>query len=225
VLHNVGVLTAPGISDPSNPDDLTVTVPTGDLTTTKSVNHKSAEFGDTLTYSILVGATGDIDQTNVTVTDSVPDKTSYVDGSATCDAPCTASESGGVVTWNIGTLLKGTSTVVSFKVTVDTPDAADDGSVPAERISNVAIAGSDSDPGVLSNKVTTDITAVLGVTHHRKPHVKPVHHERLPFTGLPYSLAQLLTMAGVAIGAGVVLVHRARNRRAIAAALQPPFEG
>jgi uncharacterized repeat protein (TIGR01451 family) len=224
VLSNVGVLTAPGISLPSNPDDVIVTVPTGAFTLTKSVNHKSAEFGDTLTYSVLVAATGDADQTNLVVNDSVPDKTTYVDGSATCDAPCTASESAGVVTWTIGTLAKGTSTTVSFQVTIDTPTAASDGAIPAERIRNVAVGGSDSDPSVVSNKVVTDITAVLGVTHHRKPVVKPEHHSRLPFTGLPYSLAQLLAMAGLAIGAGVLMVHRARSRRALATAIEPPTD-
>jgi hypothetical protein len=42
------------------------------------------------------------------------------------------------------------------------------------------------------------------------------------FTGLPYSLAQLLTMAGVAIAAGSLLVHRARTRRALAEAIETP---
>ena len=211
VLRNVAVLAAPGINDASNPDAVTVTVPTGALTITKAVDKTDAGFGDTLTYTVKVGATGDVDQSNVVVTDSVPDKTSYVDGSASCAAPCTASESNGLVTWDVGSLAAGTSKDLTFQVTVDTPASAADGSIPAETVHNVAEVSSDDDPGTFSNRVDTNITAVLGITHHRRtPQPEP---SPLPFTGLP--LLQLLMMAGVAIGGGLLLVQTARIRRAV----------
>jgi len=195
-------------------------VPSGDLALTKAVDKSVAEFGDTLTYSVNVAASGNSDQTNVVVTDSVPDKTTYVDGSAACDAPCTASESGGVVTWHVGSLATGASTVVTFQVTIDTPAGDAAGAIPEEFIRNVALGSSDLDPGVESNRVTTTITAVLGEQHHRKPthHVKG-EHDQLPFTGLP--LLRLLLMAAGAVGLGAWLVARTRSRRAFAGQVPP----
>lgn len=225
-LHNVGVLTAPGITDPSNSDDIGVTLPppppppTGAVTISKAVDKDVAQFGDTLTYSVTVGATGNKDQTHVVASDTVPAGTTYVDGSATCEAPCAASESNDVITWNVGTLAPDTTATGTFQVTIDTPTPGANGGIPAERISNVAQVTFDADPTELSNKVTTDVTAVLGEKVSRPPTKTPplAQHEPsvLPFTGLalPYqlSLLQLLTMATAALACGSVLVRRARVR-------------
>lgn len=220
VLHNVGVITAPGITDTSNNDDVTVSVPTGAVTISKSVDKDVAGFGDTLTYSIKVGATGNKDQTHVVASDSVPTGTSYVDGSASCTAPCQASESDGAVTWNVGTLAAGTSTVATFKVTVDTPAPDANGGIPAETVSNVAQVSFDADPVETSNKVTTDITAVLGEKAVRPPKTQPTPEpSRLPFTGLP--LLQLLMMSAIAIAFGSIATRVGRNRAVIVEAPLP----
>jgi uncharacterized repeat protein (TIGR01451 family) len=227
VISNVGAISAAGVAPvSSNPVTLTVSVPatpTPILDIVKAVNKSDAEFGDTLTYSFSVVA-GGVDQTGVVVTDSIPDGTEYVPSSATCSTGCSASLSGGVLTWSVGDLKQGQSVDLSFKVTISTPELAANGGIPAETIRNVGLVNSHEvvDP-VESNRVKTDVTAVLAVTVHRPPTAKP-EPSPLPFTGMPYSLAQLLMMAGLAIGAGVVLVHRARSRRAIALAVLPPTD-
>jgi uncharacterized repeat protein (TIGR01451 family) len=224
LLHNVGVLTAPGITDPSNSDDIGVTIPpplppSGNVTISKAVDKPVAQFGDTLTYSVTVGATGNKDQTHVVASDTIPAGTSYVDGSATCAAPCTASESDGVVTWDVGTLAPATTTTGTFQVTVEAPTPDANGGIPAERIFNVAQVSFDADPTEVSNKVETDIAAVLGEKAIRPTEGPPPHSEPsvLPFTGmqlpLQLSLLQLLTMATAAVACGSVITRRARVRQ------------
>src|SRR5205823_5811544 len=68
-------------------------VPTGDLTLVKHVDKATADYGDTITYTFDAATTGSLNQTNVRVTDVVPDHTTYVDGSAGCtdSGPCTAT--------------------------------------------------------------------------------------------------------------------------------------
>ena len=215
VLHNVGVISAPGINVASNGDDVTVAVPapTGSVTISKSVDRKTAKFGDTLTYSVTVGATGNKDQTHVVATDKVPAGTTYVDGSAACDSPCAASESGGLVTWNVGTLGAGTSTVATFRVTVDTPKPDKNGGIPAETISNVAKVTFDADPVETSNAVQTAIAAVLGEKVVNPPPFNKPEPDKLPFTGLP--LLQLLMMSSIALAFGTLANRLGRHRPVI----------
>jgi uncharacterized repeat protein (TIGR01451 family) len=201
-LNNVSVLTAPGITDPSNTTTHTVVVPAGDLTLTKHVSKDSAEYGDNLVYTLNVAATGNLDQTNVVVTDKVPTGTTYVDNSAACISPCTATEAGGTVTWTVGTLAAGSSMALTFQVTVDQATPAADGSIPATKVDDTGTASSDQEPLVQSNKVSTVIVAVLGEKVIRKPTTKP---SSLPFTGLPFPLwpALALSLAMVLVGTAV----------------------
>jgi uncharacterized repeat protein (TIGR01451 family) len=226
VITNVGNVSAAGVAPiTSNPVTVTVVVPatpTPTLDLVKKVNKSDAEFGDTLTYTFTALA-GGVDQTGVEVSDEIPAGATYVPSSATCSTGCSASLAGGVLTWSIGDLAQGDSVELTYKVTVDTPDADADGGIPAVTIVNVGTIASNEivDP-VDSNTVKTDITAVLGVTHHRQPHVQPTHHSRLPFTGLP--LLRLLLMAAGAVCAGSLLVHAARTRRELQAPPGGPAE-
>lgn len=215
VLHNVGVINAPGISDPSNADDVTVTVPTGALTLTKAVDKTSANYGDTVAYTLVASATGQVDQTNVKVNDGVPTGTTYVDNSASCASPCTASEAGGTVTWNVGTLAAGSSATLTFKVTIDKPAAAADGSLPTETVNNSGTAGSDQDPSVASNQVSTTVVEVLGVKVTRKPTVKGEKQTRLPFTGMPFPLWQVLGVSLAMLMLGSALSFGMRQPRPV----------
>jgi uncharacterized repeat protein (TIGR01451 family) len=227
VISNVGAISAAGVAPvSSNPVTLTVNVPatpTPTLDIAKQVDKTEAEFGDTLTYSFTVLA-GGLGQTGVLVTDTIPDGTAYVPSSATCSIGCSASLSGGVLTWDVGNLAQGQSVDLSFKVTISTPQADANGGVPAETITNVGFVNSHQivDP-VASNKVKTNITAVLAIHHTRKPptHVKG-EHSPLPFTGLP--LLQLMAMAIGAVGVGSLLVRAARSRRATVAGIEPPAD-
>ena len=208
-LNNVAVLTAPGITDPSNTTTHTVVVPSGDLTLTKNVSKTSAEYGDVLVYTLEVAATGNLDQTNVVVTDQVPTGTTYVDNSASCTSPCTASESGGVVTWTVGTLAAGAFTNLTFQVTVDKPTPAADGSIPASTVVNDATGVSDQVSGVQSNQVKTVVIAVLGEKKSRRlPNV-------LPFTGLPFPLWPVLGLSLAMVMVGTALTIGMRQPRPV----------
>ena len=92
----------------------------------------SVEFGDTLTYTLTVNATGTLDQPNVVVNDYLPGydparpksgKTTYVDGSAKCIGAGTCTVSGPnatrLMTWTLGDMVAGTSRQVTFQVTID----------------------------------------------------------------------------------------------------------
>jgi len=222
VITNVGAISAAGLSPvSSNPVTVTVTVtpPTPTLDIVKKVNKSSAEFGDTLTYSFTVTA-GGVDQTGIKATDTIPDGTTYVPSSATCSTGCSASLSGGVLTWDIGNLAQGQTVDLSFKVTIDTPASAADGSIPAVTIHNFGLVNSHElvDP-VESNRVKTDVIAVLPL------HVtRPPSHSPLPFTGLPVGLVQLLTMSLGAVGIGSLMVQVARSRRRMTAGTDTPLD-
>ena len=215
VITNVGNVSAAGVAPiVSNPVTLTVAVPatpTPTLDLVKEVNKAAAEFGDTLTYTFTVLA-GGVDQTGVEARDRIPDGTTYVPSSATCSTGCSASLSGGLLTWSIGNLAQGDSVELTYKVTIDTPDADADGGIPAVTIVNVGSIHSIElvDP-VDSNAVKTDITAVLGLHNVRPPKVKPVHHDRLPFTG--FEAIQMLVLATIALAVGSGLTVAARRRR------------
>jgi uncharacterized repeat protein (TIGR01451 family) len=155
--------------------------PSGGLQTSKTVSPTgTVEFGDTLTYSIAVSATG-ADQTQVVVTDYIPGHkpgetsgtTTYVAGSAACtgSGTCTASYDAAahLVTWNLGTLAAGTSRTVTFQVTVDTPPADDDGAVPAVTIRNSGAVRSAETLETPTNVVVNDLVAVQGTKHSARP--------------------------------------------------------
>jgi hypothetical protein len=128
--------------------------------------------------------------------------------------------SGGVLTWDIGSLAQGATVDLSFKVTIDTPASAADGSIPQETIHNLGLVNSHElvDP-VQSNRVSTVIIAVLPL------HVtRPPSHSPLPFTGLPVGLVQLMTMALGAVGIGSLMVQVARSRRRMTAGADTPLD-
>jgi uncharacterized repeat protein (TIGR01451 family) len=186
-------------------------VPTGEMKLIKSVSPtETAEYGDTLTYSMVATATGTLDEQSVVVSDVVPDKTSYVSGSASCVAtPCTPSYDAATHTvhWALGDMTHGSSRTVSFQVTIDKP--ATTGSLPAETITNVGSVASTEDPSTLSNEVKTVVTAVLGL-HITLPQT-PVAQPTLPVTGRNTGLLLLVGLA--LIGTGTVMTVCARAPR------------
>jgi len=75
--------------------------------------------GSNLTFTISVANGGGLNAQNVTLTDTLPDKYSYVSSSPA------GSHSGGNVIWNLGTLAPGTGASVSLTVQVDGSTAND----------------------------------------------------------------------------------------------------
>ena len=183
-------------------------VPTGALTLVKHVDKTSAAYGATLTYSFDAATTGDLDQTNVVVTDVLPAKTTYVAGSAKCtDAgPCTVTFNSATrtITWALGDMAAGSAARhMSYKVTIDTPSFDPTTGLPPETILNTGVVASAETPTTPSNQVKTTVTAVLGVKVVRPP--------KLPFTGAPISTSVIVALS--MLGLGIVLTSVRRRRK------------
>lgn len=234
VIANSGVIAWSGQSAPSNTVHHTVVVPTGGLGLVKSVSPTSATAGTTLTYTLMAVATG-LTQNGVVVTDQVPSATSYVPGSATCAAPCTASEdpATGLVTFDVGTLVPGQPAVpLSFQVTVNTPPV---GFLLLARVTNVGSISSTTVGATPSNTVVTSLSgSAANVVTATPPAATPtattaappaapaatvptevlgeqfVRSAQLPFTGQPVVQEVLIALA--LFGGGLVLLTWPRLR-------------
>jgi len=196
-------------------------VATGDLTLVKHVDKATAHYGETLAYTFDAMTTGDLDQTNVVVTDVVPAHTTYVAGSAGCtDAgACTAtySAAANTVTWQLGGIAAGgAARHLTFQVTIDKPTGFDPAvGVPAETILNSGVIGSTETQPTPSNEVKTPVTAVLGIKVV-KPPVTPTttpaaSPSTLPFTGLRLPFNATLFVALTLIGSGLALMATRRR--------------
>ena len=145
----------------------TTTHPVGDrsLEVRKAASAAVVQFGDPLTYTLTVRALGTLGQTGVVVRDGIPAGTTYVSGSAACDAsgPCMESFANNEVTWTLGAMAPGATRTVTFRVTVDTPRATAESGIPAVTIRNVGLGFSTEVPPTPSNEVLTDVVAVGGV--------------------------------------------------------------
>lgn len=203
IIDNVGEIIFNGSHTPSNHTRHRVFIPTGQLTLHKTVTPTTATVGTVLTYTLTAKASGDIDQTNVVVTDAIPDGTTYKDKSAFCDSPCTASfdATANVVSWDVGTMHPGDAEQMVFAVTVN--GAAQDGTLPTE-IVNVGAIHSNETPTKPSNRVVVPLTNVLGIKIVRTPPTT------LPFTG--FDALQNALIALVLIGGGLVLLTWPRLR-------------
>ena len=203
VITNVGQLTSGQRKVPSNTVDHVVYVPSGDLRLIKSVDPDSATEGTVLTYTLVAKATGNMVQHDVVVTDTVPDGTTYE--SADCANPCSAAFDGTQVTWSLGDMQPGDSQTLTFKVSVNGPDA--DGTMPTS-IPNVGHVKSTETPRTPSNRVVVPVTTVLGEKIVNTPPAT------LPFTGI--NILQNCLLAMVMIGAGLLLLTwpRIRSTRA-----------
>lgn len=177
------------------------------------------EFGDTLTYTLTVSATGEQRQQNVVVTDYVPGfdperdesgSTTYVPGSATCvgAGTCSITEPGtdGLITWSLGEMAAGTMRQVTFQVVID-PVVGEDGTTVAVDILNAGAVQSDRTPRTPSNEVVTPVTAVFPVKEGKPPAPAP-----LPRTGALADPALLAMSALGLLGLGLLLVAAARRR-------------
>jgi len=184
-------------------------------------------FGDTLTYTLTVTATGNKTQPNVVVTDYVPGfdparpqsgKTTYVPGSATCvgTGTCTVTQPGadGLITWRLGDMAGGTSRQVTFQVTINDV-AADPGEVVAVDILNAGAVKSDVTPSVPSNEVRTTLTKALPVKEGQpkqdREEQPPAEQPRvLPRTGSGVSLGATAALGSVLLLMGLVLLATGR---------------
>jgi uncharacterized repeat protein (TIGR01451 family) len=124
------------------------------LVITKAVNKPTAAPSEKLVYTLSYSNTGTGDATNVFITDTLPDRTSFdsVTGGGVFDLPTRT------ITWNIGTLLHGAGSSVTFTVVLDSvfPNGPTD-------VVNSAVLLSTQLPPTPSNPVTTIVTAAADI--------------------------------------------------------------
>jgi extracellular elastinolytic metalloproteinase len=106
-----------GSSDSTTDGTEAFDIPTECLDTlniSKSASPSPVEAGGLLDYTLKVGNYTSGKRRGVTITDSVPANTTYVEGSADCGG----SESGGIVTFPLGTMNSGEMITCTFQVQV-----------------------------------------------------------------------------------------------------------
>ena len=202
---------------------------TGALSITKAVSPVAGNgvvvgFGDTLTYTLTVSATGSLGQSDVAVTDYVPGfdparpgsaKTTYKDGTAACIGAGTCAVTGpganGLITWNLGSMAAGTTRQVTFQVTVDEV-SGNPGTTVAVDVLNAAAVSSASTPTTPSNAVSTPVTEVLPVKQGQKPPGE--EPTKLPHTGAGLPLGAAAGIGGLLLLMGFSLVAVSRPRTA-----------
>jgi uncharacterized repeat protein (TIGR01451 family) len=173
-------------------------------------------FGDTLTYTLTVSATGDQRQPNAVAWDYLPGRdpahpssgnTTYVAGSATCIGAGTCTVDGpdasGKITWHLGEMAAGTTRLVTFKVVINNVTGPA-GTTIAEDIINQASVQSDRTPATKSNVVVTPVSKVLPVK---------IGPKELPHTGAFLPVGPTVGGGILLLGLGVLLVATTRRRR------------
>ncbi len=154
----------------------------------------------TITYGLTVTA-GDLAETDVVVTDTIPTGTALVEDSLTCEGPgtCTTGVSGSDLSWGLGTLAAGASRTVHFVVTVLPPTSAQT-AAGSWTITNVGLATSsthETPSNEVENEVVVDSTALSIVKSNDPEGVVPFG------TIVTYTLA--VTAGGTAPQTGVVV--------------------
>lgn len=104
------------VSSNNSTSEETTVVPVIDLAVSKSDGPDPVDAGGLLVYTVLVTNSGPSTASGVMLTDVLPAGVSFLSASTTLG---TVSESGGVVTADIGTLANGASATVTINVDVD----------------------------------------------------------------------------------------------------------
>ncbi|HEX8287248.1 MAG TPA: choice-of-anchor Q domain-containing protein, partial [Pyrinomonadaceae bacterium] len=130
-----------------------------DLSITKSDGGATTALGGTVAYTLGYSNTGNQGATGVTITETVPQNTSFNSGASTAGWSCAGgAPAGSICTLTIGSLNAGGSGGVTFAVTVSNPlnSAATEVSNTVT-IADDAINGTDPMPGNNSASDTTPI--------------------------------------------------------------------
>jgi len=144
-VTNSAVIAAPNAPPvPPTPPVTTTVTAAPVLVVSKSVNAATAAPGGSLVYTINYSNTGNADATAVTLTDTLPNLTSFT------SATGGGNHAAGVVTWNIGTLAPGASSSVSVTVTLAAAFP-----VGTTTLSNVAVYATPDVPACVSGCSTT----------------------------------------------------------------------
>ena len=116
-IPNVGIVTIPGLP-PVNTNQVTTQVNNATLSVIKSVDKTQAVVGDTVSYTITVVNNGNTVANPATLTDLVPNGTSYVAGTLTVDGVPNAGDPN--LGFNIGPVGVGITKTIVFSVKINT---------------------------------------------------------------------------------------------------------
>ncbi|MCI4463267.1 MAG: DUF11 domain-containing protein, partial [Caldisericum sp.] len=131
----------------SNEDDAQVTVRKPEISISKSVDKSAANVGDTLTYTITITNSGNLDLINATITDTLPDGVTYLSGGSYSPP--------NIVTFTGLTIPQGSS--ISEQITVKINKNVENGSI---LINRARVDGSDSYGNTYSSGPATAQTQV-----------------------------------------------------------------
>ncbi len=148
VVTNTGALSSSDVpSTPSNPVSTSVNAAPR-LALTKAVDRTSAAPGDVLTYTLTYTNSGNADATGVTVSDTLPERTSFLSASNG------GTFTGSAVLWQLGTVPAGASGTVSFTVRLHAVFPSG-----TTQVTNIGTVSSETTLPVDSNPVVTEVVA------------------------------------------------------------------
>lgn len=113
--------------------------------------------GDTVTYTLTAVNAGDTTATSVVVSDDFPDQAYFSYGSCNANGNGSCSESGGVLTWNLGSLGAGQSADLTFTMTAETSPAPPTGVTSLDNFATASYGGGGAGSDT-SNTVTVSIS-------------------------------------------------------------------
>ena len=165
ISNGVSVTGTEDTPEDPDPDDNTVETDVASLTVEKKADRETAFVGDTITYTITVTNTGDVELTDVEVTDDMmPDTITVKTGVS--EATTETAENGA---YTIDTLEAGSVVIITYTYMVTAADAE------AGKVANVVTADSDQtkdpdpedsdDPGSDTTE-TTILPSATKVTKH-----------------------------------------------------------
>ena len=208
---NTATVRTPDDNNPVNDTDTedTPLLPVTDLMATKSLVDSTPEFnsdgvsvvdfGETFGYKIMVKTTGNAPQTNVVITDVVPDGLEYVEGSAVCEGTCTVmyDDATATITWTYAALSTGTAVALNFQVTLPALPADLAPGTYGWEGTNVAEFGSDT----VGVQPTNEVHTVAVETIMAPPPPPDTGSDGSDTTGTPAGVLALLGALTIAAAA------------------------
>jgi uncharacterized repeat protein (TIGR01451 family) len=189
--------------------------PTADLSVLKTAP-AGAGILQTFSYNILVTNAGPSPATSSTLTDTLPAGVTFVSASS---GQGSCSQSGGVVTCNLGSIPSGASVTATVAVTA--------GLLPGTLNNTASVKATEADPNLANNTATATtnvgllpVTAPVATPTPPPPSPSPSvlgatfgQGRALPVTGTRLPIGLLALLGVCLIGVGLVTIRRGRAPR------------
>jgi uncharacterized repeat protein (TIGR01451 family)/uncharacterized delta-60 repeat protein len=124
----------------------TLTTPSADLAVSMTAAPNPVVVTSNLTYSIVVTNRGQAAAAGVTLTDVLPGSLTFISASVSQGS---AADSGGTITWNIGSLASGASVAMTLNVSPNVTGGVNN---------SVSVTASTPDPSTANNTATVTVT-------------------------------------------------------------------